>query len=333
MTTANFKPLLWHALWNADLISVPEVSLKCGRTILERSDLERRHLAVQIGEDAWQKMLAEWNRADADQMAALQLGTGAVLAEFFTAPVTLSGEDRATAAHLGTLANLLVGVYDDLMDDGAGLERDLLPRGLLSAAGDFGKGDQTPLAPLVNAYFQQMAALPGLEARPEIARTLRRAIVKMYDAERMTLAGSDAHGRMRGWRRKSTLPFVVMGLPAWLMTADFDARAYRRHLRWLCRCGEFWGWIDDALDMDQDARTGHPNRVYEALQACSETPECLASRIAKQGQDIIIEWCQTTPHALRLPLAVQEAIPTCLFSAFGGLPLSLLRREVTTHHE
>lgn len=311
----SFKPHLWHALWNAELVSVPEVSVKCGRAILERGASERHFLSEQIGEDAWQRLLAAWNRPDGGQMAALQLGTGAVLTEFFTAPVALSGEDRAAAAHLGTLANLLVGIYDDFMDEGV-------------SAGDTDL-ESGPLAALVSAYYRQAAALPGAAARPEIAGTLRRAIVKMHSAEQATLGAESTEGRMRGWQRKSTLPFVVMGLPAWLMTPEIDASRYFRHLRWLCRCGEFWGWIDDAMDWPQDANIGHPNKVGDALHTRGLPPERVAAQIAEMGRAVLVEWRNLTPHAALLPLPVQEALPTCLFSAFGGLPLSHLQPSST----
>ena len=327
--TSTFKPILWHALWNADVLSVPELHVKCERAIRERSIAERDFLVAQIGEEAWLRMLQAWGGRNGEQMASLQLGAGAVLTDFFTAPVTLAAADREAAAHLGTLANLLVGVYDDLIDAGDSGD-DPLSRNLLDApSGKSGAGEigDTPLAPLVSAYFRQMASLPGAASRPEVARTLRRAILKMYDAERKTVGGGDADGRMAGWRRKSALPFVVMGLTAWLMTPDFCGRDYRRHLRWLCRCGEFWGWIDDAIDLEQDSATGHPNRVQAALQTGLQSPEALAAGIAQRGQAILTEWRQLTPQAARLPLAVQEALPNCLFSAFGGRPVAQLSPE------
>ena len=323
----TFKPILWRALWNADVLSVPELHVKCERAIRERSISERDFLVTQIGEASWLQMLKAWGRENGEQMASLQLGAGAVLTEFFTSPVTLGAADREAAAHSGTLANLLVGVYDDLIDAEEIPGADPLSRSLLDAvSGKSGVGEtgDTPLAPLVSAYFGQIASLPGAASRPEVARTLRRTILKMYDAECQTVGGADADGRMAGWRRKSALPFVVMGLPAWLMTPNFCGRNYRRHLRWLCRCGEFWGWIDDAIDLEQDSATGHPNRVHAALQTGLQSPEVLAAAIAQRGQTILAEWRQLTPQAARLPLAVQEALPNCLFSAFGGRSVSQL---------
>ena len=305
---------VWRALLRADLLSVPELYIQCCGAVQKRASFEREFLIEKIGESTWGLLLDAWGREDGDAAATTQLGLGALLTEYLAAPV-MCGKQCVPVAHLGTLANLIVGIYDDIVD--AGADSDPLPKETLEAlflGGGARMPHTDPLTALVHEYFRQLAVIAAAGADPEILRTLRRAIVKMYTAERGTLAGGTCEDVV-SWRRKSALPFVVMGLPSWLAASNLDPQAYRRHLRWLWRCGEFWGWIDDVVDLHEDTAASHTNRVQEALR--QETPSALAARIANNGRTVAADWRIITPRTQDLPLAVQEAIPTCLFSAFG----------------
>ncbi|MBV9851363.1 MAG: hypothetical protein JO250_16970 [Armatimonadetes bacterium] len=324
---SGFSYLLWRALWEVNLFSVPELYVRCQAAVQERGRAERLFLVDQIGETNWQRLLAVWGLPDAEAQAVTQLGVGAVLTEFFVAPVPLAYAGRGAIARLGTVANLLIGIYDDLVD--AGAVQDPLSQRTLQAlllGQKMSLGEAPPLVVLADEYFRQLAMLPEVDARPQVVRTLRHAIVKMYAAERTTLDARGHAARMAGWQRKSALPFVVMALPAWLVATGVCPSAYCRHLRWLCRCGVFWGWVDDAVDLDDDATAGHPNRVGEALDR--EAPPVVAARIAEQGPRVLADWRQITPHSAGLPLAVQEALPTCLFAVLGH-SLSRTRKEVS----
>ena len=322
----DFGPLLWRALWDADLFSVPELYGRCQATIQERGRAEREFLVARIGETAWRRVLAAWGQPETEQQAVKHLGFGAVMTEFFVAPVSLPDAERAAVVHLGTLVNLLAGVYDDVVD--AGTVQDPLPRRALQAlllGQKVSPEDAAPMVALADEYFRQLDALTNVGAHPKVLRTLRRAILKMHAAERTTLAGNGSAARLTVWRRKTGLPFVVMALPAWLTVSSVSPPAYYHHLRWLYLCAEFWGWVDDAVDMADDTATGHPNQIAEAL--ARDVPRAVAERIAGRGRGILADWRRMTPQAADLPLVVQEALPSCLFAALGH-SLSQTRKEV-----
>jgi hypothetical protein len=324
----GFPKILWHALWNADLISVPEIHSRCIEKFQACGKAERTYLVDRIGLNCWNSILSAWDRPEVEQLAINQLAFGAVMTEFFIAPVSLPQSSHAYVVHMGSLVNLIVGVYDDIIDSGS--ESDPLPLQALMA---LSKGQRLPdadapsLAILAGEYFKQLAAMPCPETHSEIHATLRRAILSMYAAERKTLTGDLSVARRMDWLRKTVLPFVVMALPAWLTMSCVSGPAYRRHLRWIYSCSEFWGWIDDAVDLTEDEIAGHFNSVAETLR--SETSSLVAERIARRGHRIMADWRRLTPNAADLPLFVQEALPTCIFSALA-LSLSQTKKEVNT---
>jgi len=198
------------------------------------------------------------------------LGFGYVMTEFAIAPVIASQKPYADVLALGALANLIVCAYDALLDSGHAPTR-LLRDPLIGR--------------LVDLYFARLAGLP--HAHRAVDRTLRRAIQRMYDAETAT-AGQPA-ASLREWRRKSALPFVVMGLPFWMTAPTFDFKRYREHLRWLYRLGQFFGWIDDAADLAGDRADGRLNYF------CIATHPDAAQRIARCATRILQAWDAAVP--------------------------------------
>jgi len=204
-----------------------------------------------------------------ESAAVRMLGFGYVLTEFAAAPVTVPPDARVPA--LGALANLIVSLYDTELDAGAA------PASIMSGG--------SVVARLVELYYSRLDILARAGGPLEVL--LRRAIDRMYHAERSTGRGANSRAI---WRRKSALPFVVMGLPVWFAHPAARTRSCHAHLAWLYRLGRFFGWIDDAADLEDDCTAGHLNYFAGAA------PAGMASRIALEGARILAAWqAGTTP--------------------------------------
>ena len=214
------------------------------------------------------------------------LGFGHVITEFAVAHLGIPGRPNPAVLSLGALYNLIVSTYDGLLDSGQDPER-ILPRSRVTGTAGKSKAGDLLLGNLVDLYFARLSALPHPHAA--VHQTLRSAIVRMYDAERAT-SGPLGYTRTV-WRRKSALPIVIMGLPVWMTVPLLQNCAYRAHLKWLYRLGQFIGWIDDAADMNADRAAGRPNY----FSACAGPS--VARRIARQGARIVEAWNAGAPRS------------------------------------
>jgi hypothetical protein len=97
----------------------------------------------------------------------------------------------------------------------------------------------------------------------------------MRDAEDRVAAGES--GSLL-WRRKSALPWVVMGMGGWSTEVG-----ELRHLMWLYRLGCFLGRIDDAADVERDNAQGRLN-TFAGL----DNGQVLA--IARNGRNLLRWW-------------------------------------------
>jgi hypothetical protein len=218
-----------------------------------------------------------------EESAIRTLGVGCSLTQFATCNVPVQAEYAAELRALGGLANLIVSAFDAMLDSGA-----VVPT-LLS---DDARGDRTHnesreamvLRKLVTLYFQRLDSFP--QVHKGIRVLIHRAIRRMYEAELDSVSGMKV--ARSTWWRKNVLPIVVMGFPVWLTVGRFAETEARRHLRWLCRVGEFFGWIDDCVDLESDELTGQPNRIADFLQRGSK--EDLAHHILRQGRAILSAW-------------------------------------------
>ncbi len=214
------------------------------------------------------------------------LGFGHVMTEFAVAHLGFPGKPAPALLSLGALSNLIVTIYDGLLDSGQDGER-VLPRSRLTGPRRRKNKTGDPLVNrLVDLYFAGVASLPRPDAR--VHKTLRSAILRMYDAERATSGSLEYTAAV--WRRKSALPLVIMGLPVWMTVPSFDRRAYRAHLKWLYRLGRFFGWIDDAADLDDDRAAGRSNFFSAGLN------RGMARRIAREGALILEAWNAGAPN-------------------------------------
>jgi len=212
------------------------------------------------------------------------LGAGFALAEFLIAPVPARTVIHNSVCSLAALANLMVVVCDGLLDGGASVG-DVLPSAELAAGG----GCSSPVMVLLREYFLR---LEDIRPSEELLRRIRKLVARMFDAEIRTV-------RREGslpycfWLRKSSLPFVLMGLPAWAGCPDASPGRYIRHLLWLYRVGRFFGAIDDAVDFLEDCSAGQPNRWQE----WEKVPRASAAAcVAGWGTQILEEWDSLVPR-------------------------------------
>jgi hypothetical protein len=218
------------------------------------------------------------------------LGHGHVLTRIAIAPVPLP-KPALDAREVGALANLIVAVYDHALDAGARPSTLLSRRELVDALEgadrtvvDSAREDGAPLVLLVREYRRRVDALGGMSECPAIRSKLNEVIVRMYDTENATSVGvPPSRARLRA---KNALPFVVLGLPAWLMAPAAHHSIVHAHLRWLYRLGALFGAVDDVADLERDQSSGHPNGIA-ALLSSGVPPEKVAGAIAQKARSVV----------------------------------------------
>jgi hypothetical protein len=165
---------------------------------------------------------------------------------------------------------------------------------------------------LVADYFRRLASLPFASQRGGVKRTLHDHITEMYRAERQSAIGADG---ARVNRTTSVFPLVVMGLPSWLAAPSFNRSRYETHLTWLRRVGEFFGLIDDAVDVREDATEGAYN-VIEARRAI-QSDSAVVEQIAEKGIRIMETWTTLT-DSTTCDATLEDVFTTTVASWLGG---------------
>ena len=328
---ADLRAMLWEHLDAEDLIPGPDTYAASRAEIGRGGEAQRRELSRSIGEGAWRLGLAQLGRPNPEDDCARILGFGRALTGYAVAPVNLSSADVNTVTELGALANLIVATFDGIVDAGR-TPSELLSRVTLDAAfaarqttptADPPQTDPSLISRLVATYAQDLEVCAASESDP-VLQLITRAIEAMYDAELAIVKPKSRSVSRHLLRRKAALPFVVMGLPAWLLSSERDEGLFRWHIHWLYRLGRFFGWIDDVVDLESDLETGAPSQLVLALENephRSDLSREIARAIALQGRRLMHEWRTRVAAAQDVPLPIREAVPTCLVSWFGGLPL------------
>lgn len=248
-----------------------------------RSGLRQR--IELLGKAEW-STLAHLDLHQIDPAKAVRLlGKGYAFTEFLIAPVAEPPATRTSVCSLGALMNLMVVVCDRLLDAGEGVQS-VLPAAQLAASGS----EASPVMVLLREYFRR---LPDTCREKLFLQTIRKSVTSMFEAEIQTVSFG-SHLPYRFWLRKCSLPFVLMGLPACCENRRERPERYFRHLRWLYRVGRFFGALDDAMDREDDARTGHPN--YWNAYDCKLRPS-VASKIADYGGAVLGGWESLLPSA------------------------------------
>lgn len=303
-TAVDLRSVLRVELEHAGLLPDADSVRACRREVSRTGADEAAALAGRVGPTLWMDALAQLGRPFPQPDCERVLGFGAMLTAFMLPPVVIDDGLSRDVCTLGAHANLLVSLFDQVADESPGAALPLSPAIVESACMGRGRArlawrsrTGAPvgrlLARLLTDYVSRLDRLP-CSARYRGVRALQaKAIVAMHAAELRTL-GPASSVTERVIRRKSALPFVVMGLPAWLAVGRVPAPALRAHLRWMYRVGNFLGWIDDVADVDADRAAGRPNRVAAALgregrSGGFDETRRLARAIAKDGLRIMAE--------------------------------------------
>jgi len=304
MSASDFKSLLREELEARGLLGTRASRAACAAHAADRGERALAELAALVGEATMRRALSTRRGEGYVTSYRYVLGYGSLMTEFLVAPVGLDAAQLARVAALGALANLIVTHFDELVDGGSPRSL-LLPqsalavaptragRALLRAGAHFGPPSTRLIVALVALYFARAHDLQCAAMRPHVRRRLSRTIMTMYAEEGRT---PREWRRLRGgaaFQKKTALPLVALGLPAWLASAELDETRFQAHCRWLVRVGKFVRWVDDAADVEADGAAGAANLVRHALARRRDRPvadEMLAAGIAKRGRRLVEEW-------------------------------------------
>jgi hypothetical protein len=266
LETAGFRP---------DSLRAKLVSCR----IADRGDAELAALSAHIRPDASLRGVCSHH-----------LGVGASLTEYLVAGLGLGRQPLAAVAALGGIAHLIFAVFDQLLDT-AGHVPVLLEAAPVAASLATPTPKERLVSRLVELYFERLDKLAPT-GNP-FRSLLERAIHRLYDAELRTASTTTGMNRVVWWR-KNVLPVVVMGIPAWLFPPDERNIRFIEHLQWLARVGDFFGWLDDICDYEQDALNGQINRLRLDTVASIAT---LAGRVTHKGRLVLELWDARNPDS------------------------------------
>jgi hypothetical protein len=210
------------------------------------------------------------------------LGTGASLTEFLVSGLGLQREHLSHIASLGGIAHAIYAAFDGLLDS-AGSVPELFGKGRMRAANATVPAMHGLVTELVEYYFERLRTLASGPQPPKAI--LEQAIHRLYAAELRSASGRALEWNT--WWRKNALPIVIMGLPGWFQPWHESKIRFSEHLSWLARVGEFFGWLDDFADYEEDYASGHANWLRFANQASIET---IARRAAAKGRRVLHFW-------------------------------------------
>ena len=256
----------------------PDVRARLTAGFLARGNREFERLRQEIGID-----IARFKKP-----CIKSLGVGAALTEMAVSGVPLTAEGLSEITALGGLAILMVSAFDSALDAGVQIPA-LFPLDGDVKCADCAQRKPSLIRSAVNLYFKRLAALP--QTRPQVRRVVEKSIERMYAAELDSVAGPKIS--RQSWYRKNALPIAILGIPAWMVSDTCLDGHFRRHLAWLCRLGEFFGWVDDCVDYDEDLANAHANRIDFRLQSMSQSH--LAHTIAGQAKRILSQWDVVDP--------------------------------------
>lgn len=232
------------------------------------------------------------------------------------------------------MINFIASIFDKYLDEGTNRHFMLPPwllmklilggeQLVLSLLGTIGPGKMRMMIKLLSAYFSKLDQLPLSTRHTRLYKEIHQTIFRMYEAECETQNRRKYTPNIVSIKRKSVFPFVVMGLSGWLAKPDISREDLWWHLRWLYRFGEFFGWIDDIVDLEEDLAAGNPNLYVikkERSRDKVDFDKYLAKKLVKQGNRILSEWNSKFENIENIPMVTRNIFVICLVSWLGGLP-------------
>ena len=215
------------------------------------------------------------------------LGFGHLATDYLTASLLPAGQAPASWPALGALSNLIVSLFDLMVDSGLGgppLEQ--FGRWIAArCAGDKPEAVRLPaplalIRRLVELYFRSLR----LAAPRAVVADTSRCVWAMYEAEIASLGPAPSP---RAVRRKNVLPFLVAALPAWAAAPAARRQGFLPFAKGVYHFGTFIGLIDDVADFEHDRREGQANSLAGRLP---ETPD--QSELAERAADALYRCLQ-----------------------------------------
>jgi hypothetical protein len=300
---AEFRALLWKELCDGGVVLDGDVYRNTSARVTAGGLSALTPIRAAVGSSTWDRAAAEVGRCrQPDQIRIL--GYGRLLTEYATVWVDVPAVARENVVTLGALTNLIVTWYDQYVDHCA--MPAVLPRWMLSdgladrrhwlrlIAGSVGTPGCQLMSRLLDEYLTRLRELEGDRCMTPTSLLLRRTILAMYDAHATATTRSHSVARHTDHAsvRKGALPFVVMALPVWLVANVRDRSLFAAHMRWTYRLGAFIGWIDDAIDLEQDREAGQANLVDRAFSgnAGGASARVIVRDIVRLGARVVADW-------------------------------------------
>jgi hypothetical protein len=304
MIALEFWLLLRDQLQAQGLLGDSDSRDECAARARARGELRLVEVKQLVGEVTVRRALSMRRGQDFAESYRYVTGYGELMTEFLISPVALTPAARDRVARLGAIANLIVSHFDELVDGGWPrvllLPRWALPmaatspgRALLLACATLAPAPTRLIVRLVAEYFRRVSDLPYATLHAGVCADLRCMIAEMYMQEGRTPREWQRRRGDAAAQKKTALPLVVLGLPAWLASPVCPFTQYQQHRRWLVRIGKFIRWIDDAADLVADEEAGSANLVSRALTrrgARTDIGPLLAAEIARRGRLVLDEW-------------------------------------------
>ena len=331
MIPCDFRSLLRDELDTVGLLGTHQERAACSALAAARGERALAAVEALVGAATVRRALSTRRGEGFAESYRYVLGYGSLMTEFLVAPVGLGPPEVERVAALGAIANLIVSHFDELVD-GGWPRAQLLPRWALAMAP--GRAGRTLLrmasraAPpstrlivgLVAQYFERAHSLDYAPVRPRVWQRLSRTIMTMYLEEGRT---------PREWRhvrgdaalqKKTALPLVALGLPAWLASPKLDEVRFDEHYRWLVRVGKFIRWVDDAADFELDGAAGASNLVRHALarRGMAADANALATAVAERGRRLVDEWPRLVNPPNQHDAPVSMAVPPVLSNVLAA---------------
>jgi|GEM_PF-5922374 len=333
VSNPDFKSLLWQELKLKGLL-IDSTDYNDSLLIISRwGVLERENIIKIVGYKTWKNVLNRLPGNLPEEDCIRVLGFGRALTEYLIAPLDVPSDLKEKIVTIGVISNLLGSIYDHLID--AGLNNNLaLPRWILHSIAyeknglklavlrKIGPTTLRFILTLVEYNKQILTELPYYKTHDEITELIKQSVLQMYDAENETINKNSKLVSEDTLKNKSTLPYVIRGLPAWLCTPQIPKDRFDWHINWMHQFGDFFAWIDDAVDLADDISEGQPNLLLfpeNTVGRDEQKDSALAQTIAEKGKQMITEWQKNTKDYEKIPVVIGKAPQICTVSWFGGL--------------
>ncbi|MCC8358384.1 hypothetical protein [Salinimicrobium sediminilitoris] len=240
------------------------IYFRCRKLVIDKGAEEYKKLSNSIKKKVLNRILQKGLKDNFLDQTFRILGYGHTMTSYITAFLPLNVEQRAFTNTLGSKANLLVTIYDIMLDEGCSRNRILNEKYLRQFIHQekeiafFSK--KGLLGPILKNYFVHIHQ-NSYQHNENVIKLLKNKIWEMYIAENNTQS-TNRNIDLEIWKKKSVYPFLVMALPGLLCLKKPPTMEY---FKWLFSFGELIGLLDDIVDYNEDLA----NRQYNILTSAN----------------------------------------------------------------